>query len=390
MLQETICLHGQDAAALFYDNSRFKRKGAVPNRIKNTLFGKKTVQTMDGEAHLHRKQAFMSLMTHTNIAQLMQEMAQQWRQYAARWEQQTSIVLFDEVQKLICQASCRWAGVPLPEEEVAKRAYDFITMVDAFGAVGPRHLRGRLARQRGNSWMKGIIKKIRSGEINPPEGTAAHLFAWHRDAHGNLLSDKVAAVELINVIRPTVAITYYITFAALALHQFPACRQKLKQGDEQYAKWFAQEVRRFYPFAPFIGARVRQNFSWQDYQFKKGTLTLLDLYGTNHDPQIWHQPEAFRPERFRDWNGSPFNFIPQGGGDYMGGHRCAGEWITIETVKLALQYLTNHLRYELPPQNLHISLTRLPARPKSGLLMHNISRQKEHDPQKLKPKVTAV
>ena len=45
-------------------------------------------------------------------------------------------------------------------------------------------------------------------------------------------------------------------------------------------------------------------------------------------------PDVFSPDRFADWEGSPFGFIPQGGGDYLMGHRCAGEWVTVEVMKV--------------------------------------------------------
>lgn len=56
---------------------------------------------------------------------------------------------------------------------------------------------------------------------------------------------------------------------------------------------FVQEVRRFYPFFPFAAAEVKTDFTWKDYTFEKGTLTLLDLYGTNHDTNIWGIPKCF-------------------------------------------------------------------------------------------------
>ncbi|WP_026065160.1 hypothetical protein [Amphibacillus jilinensis] len=33
--------------------------------------------------------------------------------------------------------------------------------------------------------------------------------------------------------------------------------------------------------------RIKPDFVWKGYEFKEGTLTLLDFYGTNHDPNIW-------------------------------------------------------------------------------------------------------
>src|SRR5699024_5494514 len=61
--ETTICLSGKEAAALFYDNDKFKRDGAMPNRVLNTLFGHGGVQTLDGEAHDHRKQIFITLLS---------------------------------------------------------------------------------------------------------------------------------------------------------------------------------------------------------------------------------------------------------------------------------------------------------------------------------------
>ncbi|SIE95158.1 Fatty-acid peroxygenase [Mycobacteroides abscessus subsp. abscessus] len=73
---------------------------------------------------------------------------------------------------------------------------------------------------------------------------------------------------------------------------------------------FVQEVRRFYPFGPFLGAIVRKDFIWNEAEFKEGMLVLLDIYGTNHDPLLWEEPYEFRPERFGNWDGSLFDLIP--------------------------------------------------------------------------------
>lgn len=78
---------------------------------------------------------------------------------------------------------------------------------------------------------------------------------------------------------------------------------------------------------------VRERFEWNGYEFPAGRRVLLDLFGTNHDPVVWSDPEEFRPERLRAWDGSPFNFIPQRGGIHDTNHRRAGEWITVALMK---------------------------------------------------------
>lgn len=135
-----------------------------------------------------------------------------------------------------------------------------------------------------------------------------------------------------------------------------------------------QEVRRHFPFFPFVGGRAREEFDWRGRHFTEGTWVLLDVYGTNHDPRIWQEPDLFRPERFRDWDGSAYNVLPQGGGDHSTTHRCPGEWITIELMKTAVRLLIGAMEYDVPKQDLRIDLARMPAIPRSRFLIGNVRR----------------
>jgi fatty-acid peroxygenase len=206
-------------------------------------------------------------------------------------------------------------------------------------------------------------------------GSALYEITWHHDHNDFLLPPRVAAVELINILRPIVAIATYVTFGALALKDHPECIKRITGKDNDYTQMFVQEVRRFYPFGPFIGARVRSNFTWHKYQFKKGTLVFLDLYGTNHDPKLWVLPNRFIPERFENRVVTPYDFIPQGGGNVEKGNRCPGEHITVGAMKISMDILVNHLSYRLPIQDLSFSLTRMPTLPKSKIILINIKRK---------------
>ena len=371
MLQTTICMTGPEAAQLFYDPSRFIRSGAAPKRVVKTLFGQGGVQALDGEAHRHRKQMFMSLMPDEQIGRLATLVSEQWQSAISKWTASNSVVLAEELHEILTRGVCAWAGVPLAEAEVNRRTAQLAALFDDAGSVGPRHWRSRLARKRANHWIAQVVQQVRADQLHPEPQTALHLVAWHRDLDGELLSPHVAAVELINVLRPTVAVSVYITFVAHALHEHPECRDKL-EADDGYTDLFVQEVRRFYPFFPGVLARVRQDFTWNGYPFPQGRRTILDLYGTNRDPRTWDAPDRFQPERFRDWNGSPFNFVPQGGGDHHRNHRCPGEWIATELMKVAIDFLLKRIRYDVPDQDLSIDYGRLPALPQSHFVIRNV------------------
>ncbi|KAB7709090.1 cytochrome P450 [Bacillus aerolatus] len=373
--KKAICMGGKEAAEVFYDTEKFKRKNAAPNRVVQTLFGKNGVQSLDGQNHKHRKEMFMSIMSPNGLEKLTSITKKQWEIAVDKWRQMDKVILYEEVQEIMCRTACQWAGVTIQEDEVKRLTKDLGAMFESAAAIGPNHWLGRNARNRVEKWIGELIDRVRDGKVNPPENTTLHRFAWYRDLEGNLLDTDTAAVEVINILRPIAAIAIFINFIALAVHHYPEEREKLTSGDEKHAQMFIQEVRRFYPFFPFVAALVKKDFTWNGYKFEEGTLTLLDLYGTNHDPEIWENPDVFSPERFAKWEGSPFSFIPQGGGDYFMGHRCAGEWVTIEVMKVSLDYLANRIDYEVPDQDLSFSMVSMPSIPHSKVVIKNVRRR---------------
>ncbi|HLR09370.1 MAG TPA: cytochrome P450 [Bacillota bacterium] len=373
--QKVICIAGEEATRLFYDNDKFQRQGAAPKRVLKTLFGKNGVQTLDGYAHKQRKALYRMLLEPRRMKQLLDITYDQWDIAIEQWKGKDQVQLLHEAEKIMCRIVCRWTEVPLWANELERRAHDLGSMIDAFGAIGPRHWRGRLARKRSEAWIRQVITRVRSGSLQVREDSLLHAFAWACDTEGMLLNPQSAAVELLNVLRPTVAVGRFVTYGAVAFHQFPETKKKFQTNDDAYRHMFIQEVRRYYPFGPFLGARVRRPFVWKGHAFKQGTLVLLDVYGAHHDPHIWKEPDIFKPERFRDWNSSPFDFLPQGGGDYMSGHRCPGEWVTTEVMKASLDALANQMAYDVPRQDLSYSLVRIPSLPKSRFIMENIRRK---------------
>lgn len=371
----TLFLTGAEAARLFYDEDLFVRAGAAPRRVQKTLFGVGGVQGLDGAAHRHRKQLFLSLMTPERLRQLVELTEAGWRQRIGRWQSAEQVTLLEEVSQLLCRAVCDWAGVPLAERDLPRRAAQLTAMIEAPAAVGARYWQGRLARRAAERWARETIGRLRAAAVDAgveAEETPARVIAWHRDAEGALLEPRVAAVELLNVLRPTVAISRFVVFAAVALHSQPRWRDELRSSeDPRFVERFVHEVRRFYPFFPVVAGRARRDFDWRGHHVRAGQRVLLDLHGTNHDPRSWDRPEQFQPDRFRTWDGDAYSFVPQGGGDHLG-HRCAGEWITIELMKVAVIALTRWMTYAVPPQDLRIPARRVPAAPNSRLLISQV------------------
>ena len=369
MLQRVVCVRGEAAARMFYQPGRFTRRRAIPPNALGLLQGHGSAQTLDGEMHETRKAMMMSLQTPESRARLVALAETEWRARFERWPRERRVVLIQEAQAVLCRAACAWAGVPLAtvEEEVMRTA-EFSAMIEGAGAVGPRNWMGLSLRRHTETWAREHIRAVRMGrpvDINSPLAA----IAFHLDADGEVLSTDAAATELINVLRPVVAVARYIVFGTLALHNFPDWRARLAGGNVADMEMFVQEVRRYFPFMPAIGGRSLVSFEWNGLAFDKGDWVLLDIYGTSRHPATWSDGEAFRPERFKDWQDSGFGLIPQGGGDYARGHRCPGEMLTKELMQSALRLLVSGIDYDVPPQDLSINLKHMPALPASGLVL---------------------
>jgi fatty-acid peroxygenase len=331
------------------------------------------VHTLDGEAHRVRKAMFVALLIDGGVDALVERARTAWDDAVAGWAQQREIVLFHESATVLTRAVTGWAGLPVEPDDVEPFARDLQALVNGFATAGPAHWRARRARGRREASLASLVERVRAGTVVPKPGSALAAVASHRDTEGELLDLRVAAVELLNVIRPTVAISWLLAFSGHALIRRPAYRTRLASGDPAFAEAWAHEVRRFYPFAPFVGGTARRAVEWDGEQVPEGAMVLLDVYGQNHDPALWGDPYAFRPERFLADDGAvreigAYELVPQGGGDPRTGHRCPGEQITVALLS-ALAVRLARLDADVPEQDLSIPLRRIPAKPRSGIVL---------------------
>lgn len=365
MLRPAIFMRGPRAAELFYDRDRFRRAGAVPGRIRKVLFGEGGVQGLDGPAHAERKALFMDMMTPERLDALDAGFLGTLRACLPVWERAGRVRMWTAMQEAVAEAVMVWAGVPVPDEaDVVRRRAQMSTLFEQVGALGPRYWQAHLARVRTDDWAARLIRDTRAGRLTPPADSALRRIAVWTDVNGLRLSPEVAAVELLNLLRPTTAVGIWIVFALHALET----QGDVPRGPEARRR-FVLEVRRHYPFFPGVMAMTRRAFTWQGLDFPAGTRTVLEVQGTNRHPSAWAAPDAFDPGRFEDRAPGAFDMIPQGGADFRSGHRCPGEWISERLTEVGLRFFLEEATYALPPQDLRLDWAALPAGPRDGLIV---------------------
>lgn len=378
MLRPVVCMRGREAAEVVYDGDRVTRRDAMPPWVLRLLQGEGSGTTLSGEEHHRRKRLFLQWLGPGRFDPLIERMAAEYRAALPGWRRKGRIELLAEMRLVMVRAGCRWAGLPVdgdgpgavPAERVRRW---FAAMLGNLQSFGLGQIEARRMRREADRWVRGHVERVRARRPERAPSNLLEAFALHREPDGSLLPVEVVGRELFNVLRPTFAIARYVVFAANALVDHPHWRDRLLRRPGEIRP-FVQEVRRISPFFPFIGGIALAPMEWRGVPIETGTWMLFDIYGTDMHPALWPDPERFDPMRFSGPPEAvdPYAFVPQGGGDHESGHRCAGEWVTIEAMVRLVDLLVRETAYAVPPQDRSIRLDRFPAGPASGFLIEDV------------------
>nr|WP_154706057.1 hypothetical protein [Planococcus salinarum] len=146
--KKSLCIAGEEAAAVFYDNKYFNAKGAAPKPLKKTLLGEGGIHGRDGEDHHHQKRMFLSMMTPERLEDMKRLAIEELDRKASQWERMDQVLLLDEIEEVLARSVMDWAGLPLKESEVKTRTQELVAMVDSFGGSLTRFKEGATAPQQ--------------------------------------------------------------------------------------------------------------------------------------------------------------------------------------------------------------------------------------------------
>lgn len=373
--QAIIAIYGEEAARIFYDAENFTREGAMPKPVLKTLFGEDGVQTLEGEEHHHRKHYFMDLMSPERMDDYHILLDKNLTE--ALDKQDGEFELFDLSNQVLFNTICEWSGIHVERydsETLEKLARNQISMISSAITSPTDHLKGITDRKHSEKWAKDLIKEAREHPDPGKENHALYVFANATDLDGKLLPVDVAAVELLNIIRPTVALTVWMTLMGHALFAQKSIYEELKADFDNLQDPFIQEMRRYYPFFPMLPANAVRDVEIDGYKIPKDSWVVLDVYGTNHDERTIDSPDAFDMKRYigktKDISyEEQYEMIAQGGGKFREMHRCAGEWITLHSMRVFADQLVNKYEFTVPEQDWTIPMDQFPTYPNSKALL---------------------
>jgi cytochrome P450 family 135 len=104
--------------------------------------------------------------------------------------------------------------------------------------------------------------------------------------------------------------------------------------DDSYVTATVHETLRRRPVLPNAAPRlVIEPVEVGGWRYEPGVCLIADAYLLHHDPDIYPDPYAFRPERFLDEQPGTYTWIPFGGGR----RRCLGASFALLEMKIVLR-----------------------------------------------------
>jgi len=112
-----------------------------------------------------------------------------------------------------------------------------------------------------------------------------------------------------------------LAWAVDLLQRNPVVLAHLRAEDEPaYMDAVVREILRIRPVVPVVGRTVTEPVRIGEHDIPAGTDLAAAMIVTHHRPDVYPQPERFRPERFLDDEVPPYAWLPFGGGV----RRCIG------------------------------------------------------------------
>src|SRR5699024_2053051 len=245
--RDTLCVRGTDGAELAYGEGRVTRAGAIPAAVRHLLQDDDSVQGLDGAAHQRRRDLFLEVLGPTDTARVVDLVRDRWACAVRDWPIGVTKSLGEVMDRVLAGAALEWTGLPHDRGTVTRLTGELASMVDHAGLLdGPSvgslagNWRARARRRGTERWVEEQVRALRDRPPAEMTGPAVRV-ALHREG-GAALDTATAAVELINLLRPVVAICRFVVFTAMALARHPQWQQPLADGDHAAAVTVAHEV----------------------------------------------------------------------------------------------------------------------------------------------------
>jgi cytochrome P450 len=322
-------------------------------RILEPVIGPNSVILLDEGPHLEQRKLVLPAFHGERMQRLSGLVSEVAEREVASWPRDQAVALHPRLQGLTLEIILR-AVFGLDPGPRLDELRGLLTEILDFGAkpysvlpglqrdflglgIGPWANFLRL-RARADELVYELIDERRAEDADRDDVLAMLLAARHED--GSPMSEQELRDELMTLLvagHETTASELAWAFEALTREPDVLARlvSEVDGGDEDgYLTATVQETLRRRPVLPNAEPRlVKKPVEIGGWTYQPGVCLIANAYLVQHDPDIYPDPYAFRPERFLSEPPGTFTWIPFGGGR----RRCIGASFAMLEMKIVLR-----------------------------------------------------
>lgn len=306
------------------------------NSVLEPVLGKHSVLVLDGPEHLRQRKLLLPPFQGSRVAAFRTTVRDVAEREVDRWRPGDELVMRDRMRALTFEVICRAVfGVTEPARVERLRGAlsavidtsPFLMLPSLRTDLGPLSPGGRFARRlrAADALLYEEIARRRAESDLEERTDVLSLLLQARDEDGQPMTDAELRDELFTMLGAGHETTATgLSFAIELLLRNPGVLERLRasvaEGDDAYAAAVGKETLRLRPVIDAAERTLTKPRTIAGWELPPGVKVYPAIALVHHRPDLYPDPDAFRPERFLEDGAESYSWLPFGGGI----RRCIG------------------------------------------------------------------
>jgi cytochrome P450 family 135 len=319
------------------------------NVVLRPLLGPRSVLLLDGPEHLRQRRLLLPPFHGERMRHYRDVMSEVAERHVERWPVGSPFPTHPSMQAITLEVILRAVFGAEDQRRLDQLATPLRRLLDTTGSRLRLLLLQATSSERGRRSPWGrfralvepgdrvIMEQIRNRRAGPERDDVLSLLLAARDEDGRPLSDDELRDELMTLLvagHETTATALSWTLERITRDPEVLARlvEEQSQDGDEYLDAVIKETLRLRPVIPAVVRKLAEPMELAGRAFPAGVNIAPSIYLLHRRPDLYPEPEAFRPERFLKRSPGTYEWIPFGGGV----RRCLGASFALFEMKVVL------------------------------------------------------
>jgi cytochrome P450 len=324
--------------------------GEANATVLGDALGENSLLTLDEGRHMSQRKLLLPPFHGAAVQRYVDVMAEATAREVKRWPLARAFALRPHMQAITLEVILRAVfGVRIPRLGNLSSVLDWLPFMqrDLGGFTPAARFRKAVAAVDELIYAEIAERRALGDAADRDDVLTLLLSARHED--GSPMTDVELRDELMTLLtagHETTATGLSWAFERLLRTPRVMARVLDSLDDDDYLDAVVKETLRLRPVIVDVARKLTRDTEIGGWQLPAGTLVLPAIAALHMRPDLYDEPEEFRPERFLSEGAESYSWIPFGGGV----RRCIGASFAQVEMRVVLREVLRRVRLEAPSQ----------------------------------------